>query len=321
MESEKEEPTLPINILKQTSSYLNTTEAYCWSITCKRFHFLFRTHDFFLSSFLECVVRGEQDDAMNFLKKIDLTLMIKKGAVIDYSNRHFSNISAFQYILGALDTRYMWGMFLRCIREDKLLSFQKKKEIVLELLNQYQEVENKGITYTLHGITHKNEPHFGFTPLLKTLGTYVKDYRLLPQPGIYFGKEVGKAQTLVSAHVAQHYCDLDYSFSAKTTFTAERFMRRLDVHGYWGGIFKWWNSSVLGQLYGAIYGTIRADNNDAKQMFTPSPMLAKIDLDAMTTLFEVRMKDRLAIGTQLEIFLKELEQALNSQEHFSLNIK
>ena len=221
METKRE--SLPIDMLQHISRYLNAKEANYWSMTQKGYYTLFRTNpNFFLSNFQTCVARGEQDEAEKFLK-INLTLMIQEGWIIDYSNRKFYT-SAFKYILGALDTSYMFTMFLDCLREDKQFPLQKKKEITLELIKQYQEFEKEGITYTLDGVTYKNEQHFGFTLLLETLKTYVDNYDpwSADQCRNYFCTEVGKAQTLVPAHVAQHYCEPDVPFDPKPTLLQKR---------------------------------------------------------------------------------------------------
>lgn len=140
MTTQKEE-TLPIEVFKQVVNYLNIKEINYLSRTCNYFYHFFRKDNYFLSSFLIIVSHGEQDLAEQVLKNIDLTLMVKKGTIIDYSKRRFTDNSAFQYILGALDTRYMFTMFLQCLRDDKKYSIQKKKEI--EAITALFEIRTK----------------------------------------------------------------------------------------------------------------------------------------------------------------------------------
>ena len=327
MTTQKEE-TLPVEIFKQVSNHINSKEINRLSMTCSYFYNFFRKDNYFLSPFLILVSHGEQDLAEQLLKNIDLTLMVKKGTIIDYSKRIFTYNSAFQYILGALDTRYMCTMFLQCLRDDKKYSIQKKKEIAIELKRQYLEFEKEGITYTLDGVTHEKVQHFGFTPLIETLTTYVANYDLwlVDTCKKYFCTKVGAAQIQVPTHVAQHYCDPDVSFSPKPTFTAQTFKRSLVIYNYLNSkCQKWWeciDNLVLGQDFGIYRGSIHGDGygwgaGEDSLLLTD----ATTDLEAITTLFETRTKDKRAIAQKLEDLIQDFDLALESQEQASLQMK
>lgn len=308
--------SLPEDVLKHISHSLTTKEANRWSMTHKGYYSLFRKTDFFLSRFLTCVARGAQNEAQSFLK-INLTLMIQEGWVIDYSNRKFYT-SAFKYILGALDSRYMFNMFMSCLREAESVPLQKKKEITLELLKQYQEFENEGITYTLDEVAYKNEQHFGFTPLLEALKTFVNSFNLWSEGdrNKFFSTEVGKAQILVPAHLAQHYCDPDVSFYPKPTFTTETFNRCLNVFDDKNAINQWWVHHEGKPILGLDTGYVGRD----KLRRAPGAR-ERVDLEAVTALFEIRMTDKLAIEPKLKGLVQEFDQALESQEQTVVQLK
>ena len=74
-------------------------------------------------------MQGEQDQAEKIIKD-NPSLLLSPGTVTDLSGREFKQITAFQYVLWALDW-HMWKM---------LLKYMDTKEAAL----QFAELEEKG---------------------------------------------------------------------------------------------------------------------------------------------------------------------------------
>jgi hypothetical protein len=91
-----------------------------------------------VAKLLQHVVRGEQDAAEAMLRR-QPDLLIKKGRITDYSGRTFHDVSAWQCMLWALDTRYMGHMMLACVPE-----VGEGLEIRKELLKQFKEMQGGG---------------------------------------------------------------------------------------------------------------------------------------------------------------------------------
>lgn len=273
--------------------------------------------------FLEAVAHGNQDEAERLLKK-NLRLMIVKYSVQDYSKRDFPLISGFQYALAALDTRYMTGMMLNCIRDDETLTIEEKKKLVQELLKQYNEVVEEGVTYILDGITYHNQTEFGFAPLITALEAYVDNFGQLswPERDKHFCTQVGSAQILVPAHLAQHYCEPGVPFDPKPTFTAKTFKRCLEVQNYVGDTVHGWWGAVVNFILGRDFGYVRLDAATRSGVAAVRGSDAHaIDLAAVKTIFEIRTEDRLTIGLILKLLIQEFREALESQEQTSFQPK
>ncbi|WP_298622819.1 hypothetical protein [uncultured Legionella sp.] len=300
--------------LKIIGGYLTKTDINSWSETSTGFYGFFHAErqspSYWLNQFQLCVAHGEQNKAEELLKMKGLSLLVQEGEFSDYSKRQF-NTSAFKYMLAALDTRYMSTMFLRCLEEANI-PLEKKRIITKELRNQYEDFKNNGITYTLGDMIYKNKLSFGFIPLIKTLEDYIKNFRIKKEREHYFCTMVGKAQTLVPAHLAQHYCDSDTSFGLTPVFTAETFTRCLDVKKADSDIFhQWWTcgrDGILGEDFGYIRGFSKESVWEGTQ---PNRDNARKDLEAITTLFAKRQEDRVAIGVALNTLIEAIENKLS----------
>lgn len=160
------------------------------------------------------VARGEQDQAEALLRQ-DRTLALHKGQVIDYSERMFKNISAFQYALWALDW-HMWKMILKYLPHE-------------QAVKQLQEHEAQGTEYGTY---------YDFKPLIRALQDYVHKCATWDdvQREHHWVKMVGGAQQFVPAHVANEYCRLDRAFLEKPpqyftpSFTEASLPRTLKIY-------------------------------------------------------------------------------------------
>ena len=96
-----------------------------------------------------------------------------RGNVEDYSGRKFTNISAFQYALWAMDWN-MWQSMLDALPQavNDGYPYHEAEEIRKTLIAQYKEVQEKGLSYLLNGVLHEPEHHFDFQPIFDALNTY-----------------------------------------------------------------------------------------------------------------------------------------------------
>ncbi|WP_028388071.1 hypothetical protein [Legionella fairfieldensis] len=124
---------------------------------------------------------GNERKVKNFFEKspANIFYLTGKNNIEDYSGRKFQRISAFQYALWALDWR-MWTMMLKAVdnaeanaitqdeldsmpahkRRGNLITKEEIATLRATLLEQYQEVVNKGLNYTIEQKQVKGETHF-----------------------------------------------------------------------------------------------------------------------------------------------------------------
>ena len=132
--------TLPSELLTNniySSLNNNLSEISSLVRTSKTFYALFRPK-LLVDTLLRHIALGNQIAAEKMLQ-IAPELMITKGEVIDPSGRHFHNISPFEFVLWALDVRYI-AIMLR--GEDGL-------KIAHTLKVQYEYFETHGVSYII----------------------------------------------------------------------------------------------------------------------------------------------------------------------------
>ncbi|CAM4389298.1 MAG: hypothetical protein LEGION0403_FIIPPAGN_02631 [Legionella sp.] len=183
-----------------------------------------------LNALLLSVAHGNQVNAEKILKRYP-ELLMEKGTLTDYSGRTFKDITAFQYALWALDTRYMCTMMLNCIPQNEL-----GEKIRISLLNQQGEHEINGVTYTLKNKTYQ-EKHYDCEPLVRVWQEY-DDARSYIDPIIPMrsrddiNKDWQELAVGIPAHFSQHYCDLEHPFNYgfEISFTEPVFKRTLNFY-------------------------------------------------------------------------------------------
>ncbi len=157
------------------------------------------------------VAKGNQSTVEKMLRKYP-NLLLERGYVTDYSGRTFKNITAFQYALWALD-KHMWEALLASVPEDR-------NDLHKDLLQQYQQLETEGLTYTIKSQTIKKEYHFDFQPLIQALQTQINYYNNQHWQKIraHWLTKVGGAQRLLPIHVINYYCCDETPFNLTSTF-------------------------------------------------------------------------------------------------------
>ncbi|KTD81347.1 hypothetical protein [Legionella waltersii] len=281
---------LPKDLLeKELGNYLDPSHIVRIRQTSKANHTLFKPlgDEKKLTAFLEKAVRRE-DDAVQKMLKNDLSLLCKRGKVTDCSGRTFENISAFEYMLWALD-KHGWMMLLDCIPKDKM-----NKELSKELLAQYNKVKNTGVTYTFNG-KEITEHHFDFeNTIIKALQDY-EDMRNAPNPDFnsidkQWKECVGGAQKLFPMHVVYEYCSDEFfvpvpTFNSKPRADSKSLIQETNILEDWFSV-----DSKLGSDF-AIHRGNRWFSNGISVVSSQEMLSAEDDLAAMKKLCEIRTKD------------------------------
>ena len=270
---------------------------------------------------LEQVAKGEQDKVEKILT-VSPELLLEQGDVTDYSGRKFKNVYVFQIPVWALDVRYMAPMIIHCLPKN-----EKGETIRKALLNQFNDVVTKGVTYELNG-KFVTESHYDFA-LKNELKDYVdnNDNRTPTELENHWCTRVGGSQWLIPAHVAQHYCDPEESFDPTPSFKKEKFSR----------VLKFWNlltdkeeswfdarsgSSGLGLNFGIWHRAAARLPRALGGGFVDVDV--SHDLAAVTALCEVRTAEDLkSLKTQLETPLVEKLEVYNDPrnlDHKNLKI-
>ena len=164
------------------------------------------TNKLLLAEFADKVAKGEQKAAEKLIK-IDYKIAIHKIDLNDFSYRSFTNITAFQYSLWALD-RHMWQMILKYLPKELA-----KKQLV--------ELEEKG---TVFG------KQYDMSYLLLAYQEFINSFAVESTTVRKFNwQRIGLLQRLVPAHVANQFCRIDQALFPAPDFKSNDFLRNLYV--------------------------------------------------------------------------------------------
>jgi hypothetical protein len=305
---------VPVDDIKiEIVGYLAPTMKNILALTSKSHFNLFKPNfkSDLINKLLVCAAWGKQDEVEQLLKTSP-ELMLEKTTFTDCSGRTFSNISVFEFVLWALDTRYMIDMMFNCLPKDENgLSLANKLE------KQYLYHQEHGITYTLEEkiIT---ENHFDFSVLINALQVYVDNYVTWNGPELekHWYNVVEKAQRYLPAHVMQHYCEPNVPFYPLPKFEAEQFVRTLEFYSYFKRADMNWHGltsssiSILGEnidVGRAEAGTSMRRMGPRARMLEGGVRRGVEDLAAIKTLCEVRTKDYLAIPSKIAFLFDKKE--------------
>ncbi len=277
---------LPIDIIKESTKYLNKTEEHAFILSSRLFHSNCK-FDYDASRLLQHVANGERSAARALLLN-NPELALYKGRVIDKSGRVFNAITPLQYAIWALD-KHMWEM---------LMSFMSEEHAA----RQFELLLNYG---TEHG------PHFDFTALINAYENYMNKFDAANEAeGNELWAKVGRAQQNIPAHVVHEYCNPKKSFYNIPTFqeplskclslfyhpelldgcdwfSAKHFLEKQAVIRAWNGVALIVSAKdASSDSYGAKCGA------------------AAIDFAAIKALFSIRMQEREALAETLHISTK-----------------
>jgi hypothetical protein len=223
------------------------------------------------------------------LTKIEVMLNLtpdlakQRGNITDLSNRQFSNISAFQYALWALD-KPMWELILRYLPAE-------------EARTQLEELENQD-----GAIARSFGTHFSFDDLVDKLSYYVKSYNKskFMENRKYCAEILGEAQKKLPAWVICMWSEKgDYVAWNRCDPYEVVWQRNIDLH--------YWFKKITGkELYG--YGRVAQRSGDTAAM-TDEIRLQEKDISTGETA-DIRVLKTLAAARQLD--LDELRRFLCS---------
>lgn len=272
---------------------------------------------------LICVARGEQDLAEKILRN-NPKLLLNRGNVTDCSGRYFKNITAFELMLWALDTRYMWKMMYLCIIESDLGN-EDKLEIIQNLLVQYEHVHENRVTYLLDGNVYK-ESYYDISPLLTSLKEFIDNYNFWfsrtaeyrDMAKNHWGKNVGGAQLLLPANFKQHYCEPNVRFTPCNGFKRDTFFRYGEViypYDYRRKI-KWFSRNKNEKIRLGVKFAIWKGDGDKdcrpvihKANVCGADLGAERDYCSMRMLHRTRLTDLSSIKNQLSAQVQLLKSA------------
>ncbi len=175
------------------------------------------------------------------------------------------------------------------------------------------------------------EKHYDFTPLIKALEVYAHSFYadkpwFWEQHEAHWSSVVGLEQHYAPAHVAQHYCNPDESFSSQykyncpqPTFKENVLKRTLELDNWISNKKeRWWTEAVDSsvQVSGpgldfAIFrtnaGAVARDHSERRGIGGGPPALARsgtVDLEALRALCKVRTDDAHEIKQLLDSLQK-----------------
>ena len=200
--STESQHSIGLQYLSLSSSSSSTTHLPPVSSSAVRLPYIMAPQmDRELIKFLRHVGFGAQKEAETMLcvKPLLATL---KGNLTDCSDRTFTSITAFQYAVWALDF-HMWRMI------KQHMEYNNQHQL---LRAQMEELNDIGTLHEQQGWLIKpgksiNWPLISWTPLIKALKKYVKNYDASDstQCGNHWRQQVGGAQLTLPAHVINEY--------------------------------------------------------------------------------------------------------------------
>lgn len=287
------------DLILQIGEYLKPPIRHVLATTSARNHTLFapaikKEKNEFIQQLLQSVILGKQKSVQKFLTKYPNSLT-ERATVTDCSGRIFSEISAFEFAIWALDVRYMVNMMVDCLPDDAT-----GLKIAIRLKEQYERVTQHGVTYKLNGETI-TETHFDLSKLINVLQTFRGNFARWTeeQQEEYWCTTVGLEQFYLPAHMMQHYYDTP-TFVPPPSFTAETLMRT-DIAATYAVPQYEYDASLFEEKMGlGIDGALFRLGEPSSIMCAIGTGLGDSDVGALQKLHDVRTEDCKSIKQLLE---------------------
>ncbi|MFT4058481.1 MAG: hypothetical protein QM652_02930 [Legionella sp.] len=246
---------LPSLVQSELSLKLSNRELANLAITFKKNFSLFKPlYDVRKAHhFLNEVARSAHDSVQSMLTNHfnDLSFIFKRNSVIDGNGRHFEAVSGFGYAVWALNYR-LGEMMLKSISENK------PHKTLLELMRaQYNQVTEKGITYTLNGKKF-TEKWFDASLFLEKLKEFSDQFdSVSPQANELKWKEINRFITQCPRHLLEEFRLIEINYLSKSLCTI-RMEEKLSNKRH---ALAW------------IKGEIKSDYEDIRRILSPSRIL------------------------------------------------
>ncbi|MCW8407898.1 hypothetical protein OQJ13_02805 [Legionella sp. PATHC035] len=242
--------------------------------------------------------------------------LARPAYVKDDAGREFFHISAFQYAVWAMDI-HMLNLMLDCLQNAAYIrgGYKIAEELRVQLLEQYDEVMQRGINYTLGDIEIKGEQHFDLQPLINAIHQFSAGFRIWnwQQRAEHWINRVGKEQLRIPAHIAQEYCRNDRAFYPCPKFNEEALPRDLEFYNWRKRMTESWWPAEGGASIGRDFAMLRSTHIRIMTVGTGlqhhiglsnAGISAKHDAHALTVLNQTRTHDITCLRTRLSTPLK-----------------
>jgi hypothetical protein len=252
-----------------------------------------------LESLFQALEAGDLTKAQN-ITLIDPYLLTSRTRFKDCVGRNFKSISPWEYLLYSRNTYYPWLMIGQLITQ---LSPEAQKELIVYLIDQYNELEQSGVHYELDTMEYQDS-EYSLNELI--LAIEVMETKFVPVIGysiddqIEDWEKVGKLQNLLPKHFRFELCRENRRFDQETDFPSfhEQPFSSCLLYKYDMFLTKYeWKDIPL-------RGGVSLAFNGARLVQTP--ISVKHDINALKTLMAVRNSDYCAIKSELELRLKAL---------------
>ncbi|CEG55763.1 hypothetical protein [Legionella fallonii] len=273
-----------------------------FAFTCRTFYRLAKAERL-RARLADCLIERESLEIQHMLTRYP-QLLVKRGLIIDKSIRIFEECSVWEYILWALDVKFMGPMMVDCLPYD-----EQGKQIALQLLAQLEHHEQHGITYLLNGKDHC-ESHYDFS-ILAVLQTFVTNFNSWEwhEQINFWKKDMRRAQLYAPTHIAQHYCAPE-AFNGDTLSHSLTFLHPITKQNE-----PWWTGQPIEEIvekseYAVIKG---AKECTAVNYMRGTYTSAHKDLTELTILKQTRLTNDLpALKQKLIDFIKTFDMQCQS---------
>jgi hypothetical protein len=287
------------------AEFLSSKDLSALTQASKKTHTLFKPmlKEQLLERIFDHVVRDEYADLIVLLEN-NLNFLVKRGTVTDCSGRTFKSISPFEYALWALD-QPMWELMLHLI-------VNHSKELLPQVLAQYNKMKTDGVSYTLNGEEIPGELHFDAeNTIIKQLHVQAANETKssdIDAQNEQWIKGVGGAQKLLPMNFVHEYCNEEVPFYPLPEFNSQQKSSQQFVNCTTQLEENWFNpDSKLGVEIALTKDDISATKLMGINLGPGAG--AQIDLDAIKALYKTRLQGLSSLKTSLEQHSAELNGA------------
>lgn len=248
---------------------------------------------------ITAVVNGCPEDVTEIIKH-NPTVLLERDDFFDLSDRRFINCSVLDYVMWALDVKFMANTIL-----DAIPKTNEGIAILKALHKEFKQMIQHGVRYKLQGRLY-HEIHYDHTQILQEYEKYITHFGdwTREQLDDQWVNKIGSEQWFLPTHVAQHLCDPNLNIDQQPYFSGDNFARSLNVLD--GNdeedcsYISWYSPRTDEKGLGIDYAIIRTKLH-AVPVVAPPKQLCAQNLEAIKELFTSRLtRDLLALEDRLE---------------------